>query len=162
GRIAGGTSAPGPAPRPARLRLDRTTALALSDRLPHRPRRAAPRGSGRLDPTRPGAGGRLDALPRSAGPRPRHVPGALAGAGGEAMSGARAAILARIAAARRTAQLPPPPTAKPLDTAPRSLAECLARFRSELAALGVECHVEASAAAVRSRVQACTEGGLVL
>lgn len=78
------------------------------------------------------------------------------------MSGARAAILARIAAARRTAQLPPPPTAKPLDTAPRSLAECLARFRSELAALGVECHVEASAAAVRSRVQACTEGGLVL
>jgi L-lactate dehydrogenase complex protein LldG len=78
------------------------------------------------------------------------------------MSAARTAILARLASAQRTARLPPPPSVERPETASRSREECLARFRSELAALGVECHVEASAAAVRARVQAVTQGGRVL
>ena len=62
---------------------------------------------------------------------------------------ARAAVLARLAAAQRTARLPRPPAAKPLVSAPRSVAACRERFAEELAGLGVDCHVESSPEAVR-------------
>src|SRR5262249_57777777 len=96
-----------------------------------------------------------------AGAGPRHVPGAVGGAG-DGMNAARAAIRARLAGAQRSARLPAPPAAEPFDTPPRSRADCLARFRSELEALGVACHVEASAAAVRERVRGLTQGKRVL
>jgi len=74
----------------------------------------------------------------------------------------RAAVLARLAAAQRTARLPPPPAAKPLVSTPRSAAECRERFAQELAGLGVDCHVESSPEAVRARVSALVEGKKVL
>ncbi|PYQ08674.1 MAG: hypothetical protein DMF82_00970 [Acidobacteria bacterium] len=75
---------------------------------------------------------------------------------------ARAAVLARLAAAQRTARLPRPPAAKPLVSAPRSVAACRERFAEELAGLGVDCHVESSPEAVRARVSALIEGRKVL
>ena len=77
------------------------------------------------------------------------------------MSG-RAAVLARLAAAQRTARLPPPPAAKPFVSTPRGVAECRERFAQELAGLGVDCHVESSPEAVRARVSALVEGKKVL
>ena len=74
----------------------------------------------------------------------------------------RAAVLARLAAAQRTARLPPPPAAKPLVSTPRGVAECRERFAQELAGLGVDCHVEGSPEAVRARVSALAEGKKVL
>jgi L-lactate dehydrogenase complex protein LldG len=74
----------------------------------------------------------------------------------------RAAVLARLAAAQRTARLPAPPAAKPLVSVPRSAAECRDRFARELAGLGVDCHVEGSPGAVRARVSALVEGKRVL
>jgi L-lactate dehydrogenase complex protein LldG len=81
--------------------------------------------------------------------------------GGEVVTG-RAAVLARLAAAQRTARLPPPPAAKPLVSTPRGVAECRERFAQELAALGVDCHVEGSPEAVCARVSALVEGKKVL
>jgi L-lactate dehydrogenase complex protein LldG len=81
--------------------------------------------------------------------------------GEEEVSG-RAAVLARLAAAQRTARLPAPPAAKPLVSATRTVAECRERFAAELAELGVGCHVEATPEAVRARVGALVEGRKVL
>jgi L-lactate dehydrogenase complex protein LldG len=75
---------------------------------------------------------------------------------------ARAAILSRLSAAQRTAYLPVAPEAGPVAPASRGAAECLERFRQELAALGVACHVEESAAAVRDRVASLVAGKAVL
>jgi L-lactate dehydrogenase complex protein LldG len=77
------------------------------------------------------------------------------------MSG-RAAVLARLAAAQRTAWLPPAPAAGRLVWAPRSGAECRERFATELAALGVDCHLETTPESVRQRVTALVEGKKVL
>jgi len=74
----------------------------------------------------------------------------------------RAAILSRVSMAQRTSRLPASPMAEPIALSPRSAAECLERFRQELAALGVECHVEDSAAAVRERVAALVAGKAIL
>ena len=75
---------------------------------------------------------------------------------------ARAAVLARLAAAQRTARLPPAPAAKPFVSPARSGSECRDRFVRELEALGVDCHVEASAEAVRARVRALVAGKQIL
>ncbi len=75
---------------------------------------------------------------------------------------ARTAVLARLAAAQRTARLPTPPAAKPLVSATRSVAECGERFARELAGLGVDGHVESSPEGVRARVSALVEGKKVL
>jgi L-lactate dehydrogenase complex protein LldG len=75
----------------------------------------------------------------------------------------RAAILARLSVAQRTARLPPftaPPTGLAWPTLDRE--ELLARFESELAALGVEHHRAASAADVRERVRPFVAGRRVL
>ena len=74
----------------------------------------------------------------------------------------RSAILARLAAAQRTARLPPAPDAKPFVSAPRSPAECRERFMQELAALGVDGHVEPTPEGVRERVRALVAGKKVL
>jgi L-lactate dehydrogenase complex protein LldG len=81
---------------------------------------------------------------------------------GEEAVSARTAILSRLAAAQRTARLPPAPAAKPFLSPPRSRAECRDRFVQELAALGVDGHVEASPDSVRERVRALVEGKKVL
>ncbi len=46
--------------------------------------------------------------------------------------------------------------------ASRGPADCLERFQKELAALGVDCHVEASAVAVRERVASLVAGKAAL
>jgi L-lactate dehydrogenase complex protein LldG len=75
----------------------------------------------------------------------------------------RAAILSRLRAAQRTAQLPEmPSTPRALTPATAPAAECLVRFRQELDALGVENHLEDSAAAVRERVRGLLAGKRVL
>lgn len=74
------------------------------------------------------------------------------------MSAARTAILARLAAAQRTALIPTSPVVSPRTVAGHAAAECLERFRLELQLLGVECHIEASAEAVRSRVRELMQG----
>jgi L-lactate dehydrogenase complex protein LldG len=78
------------------------------------------------------------------------------------MSDARAAILLRVRQAQRTARLPEP--THDAHYAPSSFAgdERLRRFEAELHALGVACHVEASAADVRARVAALITGKRVL
>ena len=78
------------------------------------------------------------------------------------MSSARSAILARVAAARRAGRLPQSPELEPLAIPERTSSECLARFREELSALGVECHVETTEAGVRERVRSLVEGTRVL
>jgi L-lactate dehydrogenase complex protein LldG len=65
---------------------------------------------------------------------------------------ARAAILSRLAAAQRTARLPPAPAAHAIVTPPHGAEECLERFVKELAALGVDGHVEGTPEGVRGRV----------
>jgi L-lactate dehydrogenase complex protein LldG len=72
--------------------------------------------------------------------------------GKDAVSG-RSAILARVAAAQRTARLPPAPAAHAIVTPPHGGPERLERFVKELAALGVDGHVEATPEAVRERVR---------
>jgi L-lactate dehydrogenase complex protein LldG len=78
------------------------------------------------------------------------------------MTAARTAILSRLAAAQRTAYLPPSPRATPIAPVSRGAAECLERFQKELAALGVDCHVETAEAAVRERVASLVSGKAVL
>jgi L-lactate dehydrogenase complex protein LldG len=78
------------------------------------------------------------------------------------MSAARTAILSRLAAAQRTARLPRPGEIAPLAQPARTLADCLARFREELQALGVACAVEATAEAVRRRLRALVDCRRVL
>ncbi|PYQ12395.1 MAG: hypothetical protein DMF80_18410 [Acidobacteria bacterium] len=75
---------------------------------------------------------------------------------------ARESILSRVAAAQRTARLPARPVAEPMAAATRSRSHCLERFGQELAALGVGCHVETTAEAVRERVRCLVEGQRVL
>ena len=75
---------------------------------------------------------------------------------------AREAILSRVAAAQRTARIPSSPPAPPIETPRRTATECLERFVEELAALGVECHVEGSPERVRERVRGLVEGQRVL
>ncbi len=77
------------------------------------------------------------------------------------MSGARAAILARVRVAQRTARLPAQDAER---SAPRTRTpvETLARFREELTGLGVENFLEDAPEAVRSRVAGFTEGKRVL
>lgn len=74
----------------------------------------------------------------------------------------RAVILSRLAAAQRTARLPAPPPAPPIVTPPHHAQECLERFTTELAALGVEYHVEGSPERVRERVRSLVAGKRVL
>jgi len=74
----------------------------------------------------------------------------------------RAAVLARLAAAQRTAWLPAVPVAKPFLSTLRSPAACRERFAQELAALGVDCHAEKSPEAVRERVRGLVQGKKVL
>jgi len=78
------------------------------------------------------------------------------------MTDPRAAILTRLSAAQRTARLPSaaPPGRPSFATAGRS--ECLARFETELTALGVEHHREASPDDVRARIRSVVEGRRVL
>jgi len=79
------------------------------------------------------------------------------------VSDARTAILARLRAAQRTALLPRmDETPLGLEPATADPAACLERFTRELAALGVEGHVEASAEAARARVAALIAGKRVL
>jgi L-lactate dehydrogenase complex protein LldG len=75
---------------------------------------------------------------------------------------ARAAILSRLAAAQRTARLPPAPAAHAIETPPPGGPECLERFATELAALGVDCHVEESSEHLRDRVRSLVAGKRVL
>lgn len=75
------------------------------------------------------------------------------------MSDGRAAILARLRSAQRTAELPVENgTLGRPEPAAWSREECLGRFRSELDALGVENHLEATPDAVRARVSGFVEG----
>ena len=74
---------------------------------------------------------------------------------------ARAAILARVRTAQRTARLPTQ-NAERLAARVRTPADTLARFREELTTLGVENFVEDSPEAVGLRVQAFCEGKRVL
>ncbi len=79
------------------------------------------------------------------------------------MNDARAAILARLAAAQRTAHIPDVtaiPRTLALET--RTEGECLERFRAELTLLGVDNHLEGSAADVRARVASLIAGRRVL
>lgn len=78
------------------------------------------------------------------------------------MSAARAAILARVAAAQRTALIPKSPAVSMPQASARTPAECLERFQKELQALGVDCHVEDSQEAVRERLRSLTGGKRVL
>jgi L-lactate dehydrogenase complex protein LldG len=78
------------------------------------------------------------------------------------MSAARSAILSRVAAARRTMRLPPPPDVERIAIPSRSTAECLERFSQELAALGVDLHLETTAADVREQVRQLAEGKRLL
>ena len=75
------------------------------------------------------------------------------------MSDARAAILTRLRQAQRTGRIPiaSEPVRVPAFVA-WTAEERLRRFVDELTALGVEPHVEASAADVRARVTASVEG----
>jgi L-lactate dehydrogenase complex protein LldG len=75
---------------------------------------------------------------------------------------ARAAILSRVAVAQRTARLPSSPAAAAIVTPRHGAEECLDRFVQELAALGVECHVEGSPEHVRERVGSLVAGKRVL
>jgi L-lactate dehydrogenase complex protein LldG len=75
------------------------------------------------------------------------------------MSDARTNILARLRQAERTGRVPV--AAAPIhvpSAAPRTIDECVRRFVEELTALGVEPHVEASAADVRARVATIVAG----
>jgi L-lactate dehydrogenase complex protein LldG len=74
------------------------------------------------------------------------------------MTDARSAILNRIRQAERTARLPAATQVHVPAPAKRSEDECLRRFLDELAALGVDAHVEPTADAVRARVAACVAG----
>jgi L-lactate dehydrogenase complex protein LldG len=74
------------------------------------------------------------------------------------MTNARAAILNRVRQAQRTARLPAAPLVKVPAPPAHTADECLRRFLDELGALGVEAHVEQSAADVRARVAACVAG----
>jgi len=74
------------------------------------------------------------------------------------MSEARTAILGRLRQAERTGRVPQTP-AVTIPVAPAlNPDELLGRFLGELAALGVEPHVESSAEAVRARVSAIVAG----
>src|SRR5207245_3402454 len=77
---------------------------------------------------------------------------------------ARAAILARLREAQRTARLPEerPGTPRSLQFTSRSAEECLERVQRELTALGVETYLEASAADVRNRVMILVAGRRLL
>lgn len=74
------------------------------------------------------------------------------------MSAARTAILARLNAAQRTALIPASAVVSARAVGGHDATECLPRFRQELQLLGVECHVEASADSVRSRVRELAHG----
>jgi L-lactate dehydrogenase complex protein LldG len=66
------------------------------------------------------------------------------------VSEARAEILERLRAARRTARLPEPAAAMPVPAAPAE--DPLGRFRRELDGLGVQSHLEETPEGVRARV----------
>jgi len=68
------------------------------------------------------------------------------------MIGARAAILERLRQAQRTGRVPIAHDVGVPEPPARDNAECLERFLAELAALGVEHHVEITDQAVRARV----------
>jgi L-lactate dehydrogenase complex protein LldG len=74
------------------------------------------------------------------------------------MTDARSAILNRVRQAERTARLPAARQVHVPAPAERSADQCLRRFLDELAALGVDAHVESTAADVRARVAACVAG----
>lgn len=75
---------------------------------------------------------------------------------------ARTAILARIRDAQRTGTFPGVEALPPLTSDPPSADVVLARFLTELDALGVEHHVEDSADAVRDRIISLVSGKSVL
>ena len=86
----------------------------------------------------------------------------MAGGRGEgAVSAAKAAILARVRDAQRTARLPAQ-SADRLTPRTPTPAEMLSRFREELTALGVENFLEESPEAVCARVAAFTAGKRLL
>lgn len=75
------------------------------------------------------------------------------------MSDARTAILGRLRQAQRTGRIPVAAEGVQIPAAaPRTDEERLRRFVDELTALGVEPHVELSAAGVRARVAASVAG----
>ncbi len=78
------------------------------------------------------------------------------------MSGARERILARVAAAQRTGFVPAVQAVALAGGAPLTTEQLVGRFLSELTALGVEHHVEASAEGVRARLAALVGDQLVL
>lgn len=78
------------------------------------------------------------------------------------MSDARTVVLDRLRTAQRGALLPAAAAAARLPDAPLAPEARLDRFRSELTALGVDSHVEATAAAVRDRVASLVDGHRVL
>jgi L-lactate dehydrogenase complex protein LldG len=75
---------------------------------------------------------------------------------------ARDAILARVRAAARTGRVPYERRTKALAEGPAApIDDLLARFSRELAALGVDCHVEATPEAVRARMVELSSGAAV-
>ena len=72
----------------------------------------------------------------------------------------RERILGRLRSTR--GYLPAVAAAPPHELAAASLDECVSRFLVEAAALGIDCHVEATDAAVQHRVEALSRGQTVL
>jgi L-lactate dehydrogenase complex protein LldG len=79
------------------------------------------------------------------------------------MNDARAAILARVASAERTTRLPQATVAPlPANAVVLSPEQCVDRFARELQAIGVELHVCADSATVRTRLAELVAGKRVL
>lgn len=83
---------------------------------------------------------------------------------GSKVNNARSAILGRLRSAELGAVLPPkhPDVPRIITPASPPLEECLRRFQTELAALGVEIHSEATAGDVRDRVRTLVGGRRLL
>ena len=82
-------------------------------------------------------------------------------AGATVVTSAREQILQRLRSARATARLPQLEDLSPIDVPRASLDECVTRFAVESAALGVDCHIEASAEDVRRRLASLVHGARV-
>jgi L-lactate dehydrogenase complex protein LldG len=79
------------------------------------------------------------------------------------MNDARATILARVASAERTMRLPPSTVAPiPVSAVVLSPQQCVDRFARELQAIGVELHLCADAATVRTHLADLVAGKRVL
>lgn len=78
------------------------------------------------------------------------------------MTSAREHILQRLRSARATARLPRLDDLPPLEFASATLDECISRFTLEATALGITCHLEATAEAVRQRLTELVDGTRVV